>query len=393
MALRTVSLLSIFVASPADVRPEREVLERVVHELNLTLASSRNARLELVRWETHSHPAISNDPQAAINMQLGSEHDIIVGIFWGRIGSPTPRAPSGSLEEIEQAISRWEADSRSVEVMIYFKDDGIPPSQSDSRQLAQLSQFRASLGQRGILYHQFTSSEFEQMARIHLSRVVNERLSHRTATNSQPQLAELSTHALVSIPGIAPNVDSDAGYEDLAEDAIAGMNQAAASIREIGALTLAATASIESRTAELNLAQYSDRRRILEDMAADLENYAGSLVRETNQIDGFQGRALSALAQSILMISEDNAMDVAQGNSLLLTIRESQSVYRAFSNTIEGVKSSFANSPRIIRQLNIARRNVVQALDLLSSKLESWLRMLSSIEDSLVNALSDRPTP
>lgn len=393
MALRTVSLVTIFAASPADVRAEREILERVVQELNITLASSRNARLELVRWETHARPAISADPQTAINNQLGSEHDIIVGIFWGRIGSPTPRAPSGSLEEIEQAISRWEADNRSVEVMIYFKDDGIPPSQSDPDQLAQLGQFRASLGQRGVLYHQFTSSEFEQIVRIHLSRAVNDKLSHRVTNAEQPRITETSPETLVPTPGITLNPDEDVGYEDLADEAVANMTLASSSMERINALTLSAVAIIDRRNSELTATPQAERRRVLVDMAADLEHYAENLVREINQIDALQGRALAALAQSILMMSEDNAMEATQGQSLLATIRESRSIYQTFSATISNVRAVFAGAPRVTRPLNVARRNVVNAMGLLASKLESWQRMLYSIETTLVSALSSEGAP
>jgi hypothetical protein len=53
--------IRIFIASPGDVAAERDQLGRVVDELNITIpaiAPEKKVVLELVRWETHIHPAI-----------------------------------------------------------------------------------------------------------------------------------------------------------------------------------------------------------------------------------------------------------------------------------------------------------------------------------------------
>ena len=59
-------ILKIFVASPGDVRKEREALVRVISELNQTLtilAPEKGLALELVRWETHVAPGLGDDAQ------------------------------------------------------------------------------------------------------------------------------------------------------------------------------------------------------------------------------------------------------------------------------------------------------------------------------------------
>ena len=74
--------------------------------------------LELLRWETSTRPGIGSEPQDIINSQIGDEYDVFIGILWGRIGSPTSKADSGTLEEFERARARWEADSGSVEIIL-----------------------------------------------------------------------------------------------------------------------------------------------------------------------------------------------------------------------------------------------------------------------------------
>jgi hypothetical protein len=59
---RQENILSIFVASPSDVTAERESLEEIVKEYNITWASELDIRLNLVKWETHAYPDIGANP-------------------------------------------------------------------------------------------------------------------------------------------------------------------------------------------------------------------------------------------------------------------------------------------------------------------------------------------
>jgi hypothetical protein len=169
---KETTVLEIFVASPSDVSDERELLDTVVSELNRTWSNSLGVTLELLKYETHVRPAFSTDPQAVINEQIGQDYDAFIGIFWSRIGTPTPRAVSGSIEEFDKAYSRWESNNKSPEIMVYFKDAAIPPSEVDPKQLAAVQEFKASMSEKGGMYSQFNDrSGFESSVRAHLSAV------------------------------------------------------------------------------------------------------------------------------------------------------------------------------------------------------------------------------
>jgi hypothetical protein len=171
MSKETV-VFQIFVASPSDVEDEREILTSVIAELNRTWSNSLGLTLELLKWETHVHPSFSSDPQAVINEQITPDYDAFIGIFWSRIGTSTPRAQSGSLEEFERAYSKWKVNNKSPEIMIYFKDEAIPPSKIDSRQLELVQEFKKTVGNIGGIYSQFEDkSAFESSVRVHLSAI------------------------------------------------------------------------------------------------------------------------------------------------------------------------------------------------------------------------------
>ena len=167
---RTESVVTVFISSPSDVSAEREILDSVVNELNRTWSRTLGIRLEPIMWETHSRPAFGNDPQDVLNDQFPDDYDVFLGILWGHIGTPTPRAESGTLEEFERAFERYKNDKDSIELMVYFKDEGIPPSKTDPAQLAQVQKFKKSLGEKGGLYSTFEdASSFESSLRAHLS--------------------------------------------------------------------------------------------------------------------------------------------------------------------------------------------------------------------------------
>ena len=171
----TRTILSVFVASPSDVDEERNRLEEVIRELNTTWARDLGIRLELVRWETHAYPSFGEDPQSVINEQIPNDYDLFIGLMWYRFGTQTGRAGSGTIEEFQRAKKRFDRDSYSLQLMIYFKDAPapVPPSRLDHSQLAKVSEFRSSLGDKGGLYWSFVSvDDFEKLVRLHLSRHV-----------------------------------------------------------------------------------------------------------------------------------------------------------------------------------------------------------------------------
>ena len=55
-------------------------------------------------FETAAVPIAGAHPQAIINSQGLKDADIVFAVFGSRIGSPTPDAISGTVEELEAAI-------------------------------------------------------------------------------------------------------------------------------------------------------------------------------------------------------------------------------------------------------------------------------------------------
>src|SRR5215470_3228495 len=167
MALQSTTL-QIFVASPGDVQPERDRLEKVVKELNNNVAAKQKLFLDLITWQTHTHPGMGKDPQDVINRQI-KPTDIFIGIMWKCFGTPTKRAPSGTVEEFQSAYKLWKKDHQ-IQIMFYFNDSPVP--RDDLKQALKVQAFRESLNKTGLIADYRGVEDFESKVRSHLTKLV-----------------------------------------------------------------------------------------------------------------------------------------------------------------------------------------------------------------------------
>jgi hypothetical protein len=184
--------IRIFVASPGDVKDERDRLEDVVTHLRTHVAAAHGLDLELVRWETHVRPGVAEDAQAVVNPQIGA-YDLFIGILWNRFGTPTGRAESGTREEFDQAYARWQRDPDSLEIWMYFSDQPFAfttPAQLEQK--GKVLAFRQELQTRkGALTWAYRDpADFEAQVRGHLELFIA-RFAARSETGAPVAAATL----------------------------------------------------------------------------------------------------------------------------------------------------------------------------------------------------------
>jgi hypothetical protein len=169
-----VRLFRIVVASPGDVKAERDALDQVVDELNRTTAADRDLRIELSRWETDAHPGFHTEgPQGLIDESLRiRDCDLLVGIYWKRFGTPVTDAPSGTAHEICTALEGW-AKNRRPQVMLYFNQRPYrPTSKAETDQWGQVLEFQRTLPKETFWWPYKGKTEFEKLVREHLHQIL-----------------------------------------------------------------------------------------------------------------------------------------------------------------------------------------------------------------------------
>lgn len=126
----------VLIASPSDVEEERQIAAGVIQEWNDLHSSSRKVVLLPLRWETHTAPEYGTRPQEVINRSIVDECDLLIGIFWTRIGAPTGAAESGTIEEIDRA------GKAGKPIMLYFSRVEVDPDRIDVSQIERLKKFK-----------------------------------------------------------------------------------------------------------------------------------------------------------------------------------------------------------------------------------------------------------
>ena len=172
----------ILIASPGDVGEERNVIPEIINEWNAVSSFSSKKVLMPIKWETHSSPLLGNRPQGIINEQIVKDCDLLVGVFWSRIGTHTGVSVSGTAEEIEQFVSL------SKPVMLYFSQTPIDPDKIDIEEFTILRNFKEKMRLKGLTESYSGIPDFRQKFTRQLSININNLLEQElnsTETNGK----------------------------------------------------------------------------------------------------------------------------------------------------------------------------------------------------------------
>lgn len=135
----------VFIASPGDVSKERQLAREIIYEWNSINSSDKKICLLPVVWEQDSSPEMGSRGQEIINKQILEKSDLLIGIFWTRIGTPTGDSISGTVEEIGKHINSGKPTK------LYFSNTPIPPYNIDQEQLRELQKFKEDCQKKGLL--------------------------------------------------------------------------------------------------------------------------------------------------------------------------------------------------------------------------------------------------
>lgn len=175
------TVYNVMIASPGDVASERSIIREVIHEWNAVHSAKRNIVLLPVGWETHSSPEMGNSPQNIINNQILKKCDLLIGVFWTRIGTATEKYLSGSVEEIEKIIEAGKP------AMLYFSGQPVAMESVDLEQYKTLNEFKKSCQSRGLFEDYQSQSEFKEKFYRHLQIKIND---HPLFQSINPELDE-----------------------------------------------------------------------------------------------------------------------------------------------------------------------------------------------------------
>ena len=194
------NIVNVMIASPGDVAPERQAIETIIHNWNSVNAEDRQTVLMPIKWETHATPEMGDRAQAIINRQVLDKCDLLVAVFWTRLGSPTGQSPSGTVEEIRKHLAAGKP------AMIYFSRKPVDPESIDAKQYEALKAFRVECEKAGLIAKYDSLQEFGDTFSRHLAQIVRDRfagtpsggIANVPEPSSQPKLSDEAKSLLVS---------------------------------------------------------------------------------------------------------------------------------------------------------------------------------------------------
>lgn len=188
----TATIYNVMIASPGDVAAERNIIRDLVNEWNAIHSRDRGVALLPMGWETHSSPLLGDRPQEIINNQLLKHADLLIAVFWTRLGTPTGEAVSGTVEEIEEHIKAGKP------AMIYFSSAPVRPDSVDEEQYAALREFKNELKDRGLYETYDTIGEFRDKLARQLAQTVIEHFTNENDGGKTPEIGTRRTHVTIS---------------------------------------------------------------------------------------------------------------------------------------------------------------------------------------------------
>lgn len=178
-----VEKVKIFLASPHDVSTERRRIKTVIDELNRHLAAAHGVVLEVISSDD-AIPGVGKDGQSIVNQQIArmSNYDLFIGIMWKRIGTPTARAKSGTVEEYERAIRTFKRIKRP-EIWFYFRKPITKfKNKEEETQQKEVLKFRKRVGRTGLFRDYTSPADFAKQLREHLTSWLIKRKRRRKAS-------------------------------------------------------------------------------------------------------------------------------------------------------------------------------------------------------------------
>jgi len=166
------TVLPVMIASPGDVNDCRDAIRQVLHDWDYIHSHNKGIVLMPVAWETHSSPELGQRAQDLLNDRLLKECDLLVAVFWTRLGTPTGMSQSGTVEEIQRHITQGKP------AMVYFSTAPVAPESLDLDQFAKLKEFKGWCRSHGLVQEFENLEDFRQkfMRQLQITMKDNEYL-------------------------------------------------------------------------------------------------------------------------------------------------------------------------------------------------------------------------
>lgn len=87
--MKTTRTIQLTLCGPGDVATEIDLAKKVIHEWNEKNFDLLNCGIRARHWLSDATPSMRARGQEVINWELIDTADLVVAIYWQRLGTPT----------------------------------------------------------------------------------------------------------------------------------------------------------------------------------------------------------------------------------------------------------------------------------------------------------------
>lgn len=161
---------NILISCPSDIADDKYIVDEAVKTINEENANFNNIQFDVKYW-TKNVLYSYGTPQQIINDNIVYDSDIVVALFGTKLGTPTDKYDSGTIEEIEIMIK----NKKQVFVCFSEKDITIP-SDADEEYLESLIKVKRFKKAYNSLYITYKNNEqlkdrIENQLRLYLNKI------------------------------------------------------------------------------------------------------------------------------------------------------------------------------------------------------------------------------
>ncbi len=202
---KTIQRLDIFISSPSDVSPEREIVLRVVEKLNRLPHIRERYQLYPLLYEGEVPPVVGMPAQTVVDTYMTEAKDsyLVVCILWTRMGTafthPDTKIDwkSGTEYEFTTAYNSYKKNG-TPRVLLYHKTADNP--NADAEQAEGVKKFFEQFKGEGKLFDGLymrydTIEAFEDMLFDHIALILHENPPTPAQAQTAPAPPELQEEA------------------------------------------------------------------------------------------------------------------------------------------------------------------------------------------------------
>jgi hypothetical protein len=365
-----ITKYKIFLASPSDLKDDRASIDEVINELNLTFGRQNDIFLELLKWETHSAPAISTShPQKIINTDLGNDYDLFIGLLWKKFGTPTDESESGTEEEFLIAYNRFLDDPFSLQILFYFNNSPVSLTDINPEQLKKIQEFKSDIGgNKKLLYWEYhDTQQLNKFLRIHIPQRILELQKNQNKRIEKKEAIE--TQQVEIIEEEYGLIDYQEMIEEYMNDSTLSLQRITDATTWIGEQLNKKTSELRAMTANGNQPGRKTLKNFFVRTAKTMDNFANRIEPEIPIFyDNFE-KGIDAFSKLLNISKNDLDIDEDEINK---TKESLISLINGINDAIEGMDGflqSVNDLPRMSKELNKAKSNVALKLDDLLNNL------------------------